>query len=143
MVQFFAEHWEAVLLSLITAGALAFCRHIWKQMKQYKSLLDSQHNEQTDQLIDQKIEPILEEIEELRKYIRNTEHKEAHDMSLIIASYKYRLTQLCKQYLAQGHMTQDQYDQLSEFYKLYTSLGGNGQAKQYYEKTIMLEVRPE
>lgn len=62
-------------------------------------------------------------------------------MSLIISSYKYRLTQLCKQYIAQGYMTQDQYDQLTEFYKLYTALGGNGQAKQYYEKTITLEIK--
>ncbi len=40
-------------------------------------------------------------------------------------------------------MTQDQYDQLTEFYKLYHSLGGNGQAKEYYEKTMELEIRSE
>ena len=39
-------------------------------------------------------------------------------------------------------MTQDQYEQLSEFFKLYEALGGNGQAKQYYERTIKLEIRP-
>jgi hypothetical protein len=38
-------------------------------------------------------------------------------------------------------MTQDQYDQLTEFYKLYEGLGGNGQAKEYYEKTVKLEIR--
>ena len=38
-------------------------------------------------------------------------------------------------------MTQEQYDQLSEFYKLYTALGGNGQAKEYYEKAIKLEIK--
>jgi hypothetical protein len=29
-------------------------------------------------------------------------------------------------------------EQLTEFYKLYTGLGGNGQAKVYYEKAIAL-----
>jgi hypothetical protein len=40
-------------------------------------------------------------------------------------------------------MTQNQYDQLTEFYKLYTSLGGNGQAKEYYETTMKLPVHEE
>ena len=38
-------------------------------------------------------------------------------------------------------MTQKQYDQLVEFYKLYVGLGGNGQAKEYYEKAMVLEIR--
>ena len=50
---------------------------------------------------------------------------------------------MCRLYLKQGFITQDQYDQLTEFYKLYVALGGNGQAKQYYERTIQLEIRPE
>ena len=64
-------------------------------------------------------------------------------MDLIIDSYKFRLVQLCKLYIKQGYMTQAQYDQLTEFYKLYSSLGGNGQAKQYFEKAIQLEIREE
>ena len=40
-------------------------------------------------------------------------------------------------------MTQDEYDQLTEFFKLYSSLGGNGQAREYYEKTVKLEIRAE
>ena len=62
-------------------------------------------------------------------------------MNLIVASYRFRLIQLCKIYLKQKYMTQDQYDQLTEFYKLYEGLGGNGQAKEYYEKTVKLEIR--
>lgn len=40
-------------------------------------------------------------------------------------------------------MTQTQYDQLTEIYELYHKLGGNGQAKQYYDKTCLLEIRPD
>jgi hypothetical protein len=28
-------------------------------------------------------------------------------------------------------------------YKLYSGLGGNGQAKMYYDKVVMLEIIPE
>lgn len=38
-------------------------------------------------------------------------------------------------------MTQSEYDQLVEFYKVYSGLGGNGQAKEYYEKATKLKIR--
>ena len=62
-------------------------------------------------------------------------------MGLIISYYRYRLIALCKLYLRQGYMTESQYDQLTEFYKLYHGLGGNGQAKEYYEKAIELPIK--
>ena len=142
MATFIAEHWATILLSLITAGALAFCRSVWKQMKNYKKLLDEKEKDKMEEMIDHKIEPIIEDIEELRVYIRETQDIEKSHMKLIIASYRYRLIQLCKVYLKQGYMTEDQFDQLTEFYKLYTGLGGNGQAKEFFDKTCQLEIRP-
>lgn len=38
---------------------------------------------------------------------------------------------------------QEQYDQLSEFYRIYSGLGGNGQAKEYYELALELPIKPE
>lgn len=64
-------------------------------------------------------------------------------MNLIIASYRFRLVQLCKGYLAQGYITVNQMETLTEFYKLYTGLGGNGAAKVYYEKAMALPPPPE
>lgn len=140
MGAFIAAYGTEILLALVTAGALAFCRYLWKQVKQYRALLTNQEQDQLEEAIDKKVQPIIEEIEELRLYIRKTESAESEHMKLIISSYKFRLTQLCKVYIRQGYMTQDQYDQLTEFYKLYTALGGNGQAKEYYEKAIKLPI---
>ena len=137
------EYIVEIVFGLISAGALAFCRHLYKQLKEYKSLLQEKRNDNLVDLIDEKLKPILDDIEELRAYIRKIEGKENRDLTLIISSYRFRLVQLCKIYIKQGYMTQDQYDQLTEFYKLYHSLGGNGQAKEYYEKTMELEIRPE
>ena len=38
-------------------------------------------------------------------------------------------------------MTQAQYDQLNEFFKVYHGLGGNGQAEEYYDKAKALPIR--
>lgn len=143
MFAFITEHIVEILFGLISAGALAFCRYLYKQLMAYKKMLQEKENNDIVELIDEKLKPIVEDIEELRTYIRKIENKERQDLTLIIASYRFRLVQLCKIYIKQGYMTQDQYDQLTEFYKLYHSLGGNGQAKEYYEKTMELEIRSE
>lgn len=143
MFAFITEHIIEILFGLISAGALAFCRYLYKQLMAYKKMLQEKENNDIVELIDEKLKPIVEDIEELRTYIRKIEDKERQDLTLIIASYRFRLVQLCKIYIKQGYMTQDQYDQLTEFYKLYHSLGGNGQAKEYYEKTMELEIRSE
>lgn len=143
MFAFITEHIVEILFGLISAGALAFCRYLYKQLMAYKKMLQEKENNDIVELIDEKLKPIVEDIEELRTYIRKLEDKERQDLTLIIASYRFRLVQLCKIYIKQGYMTQDQYDQLTEFYKLYHSLGGNGQAKEYYEKTMELEIRSE
>lgn len=143
MWAFIVEHLVEIVFALISAGALAFCRYLYKQLKAYKQLLNDKKYEDLDDRIDEKLKPILDDIEEIRGYIRKTENKEKRDLELIIASYRFRLVQLCKLYIKKGYMTQDEYDQLTEFFKLYSSLGGNGQAKEYYEKTVKLEIRAE
>lgn len=143
MWAFIVEHLVEIVFALISAGALAFCRYLYKQLKAYKQLLNDKKYEDLDDRIDEKLKPILDDIEEIRVYIRKTESKENRDLELIIASYRFRLVQLCKLYMKKGYMTQDEYDQLTEFFKLYSSLGGNGQAREYYEKTVKLEIRAE
>lgn len=141
MWAFITKHFLEIIFGLISAGSLAFCKHLHKEKKKYEQLINEKRQEELDETIDKKIEPIIHEIEELRSYIRNVSEIEKNHISLIISSYRFRLIQLCKQYLKQGYMTQSQYDQVSEFFKLYHELGGNGQAEQYYDKTMKLEIR--
>lgn len=141
MVEFLSKYGIELVMSLITAGALAFCKYMHSQIKNYKKLLEEKdHNELNDE-IDKKLEPVVQEIEELRKYIREVDIKENNRINLIIASYRFRLIQLCQIYLHQGYMTSAQYEQLSEFFKVYSGLGGNGQAKEYYDKAMELPIR--
>ena len=139
-MNFFVQYWPEILLALTTAGALGACRYFIKQMKKYKTLLEKQDDEELDKKIESKTEHIIEEIEELRAYTRSVEQEDKRKMNLIISSYRYRLVQLCKDYLQKGQMTTKEYAQLNEFYAVYSGLGGNGQAEQYYNKAIKLDI---
>lgn len=142
MGEFFLNHVIEIIFGLIAAGALAFCKYLHSQAKNYKKMLNEKKTEETEKLIDTKIDDVRNEIEELRTYIRNVGQVEKSHMDLIISSYKFRLVQLCKEHIRKGYMTQPEYDQITEFYALYENLGGNGQAKEYYERVMRLEIRP-
>jgi hypothetical protein len=88
----------------------------------------------------EKIEPVKKDIQELRDYMAKIDTAEKHKMDLIVSSYRYRLTQLCRLYLTRGYMTIGEYDQLNEFYHLYTGLGGNGEAKTWYDRAVQLPI---
>ena len=140
-MQFFIDHAMELVMALVTAGALGLCKWFHSKAKQYQELSENQENKQWEEIIDHKLEPIIDEIEQLREYIRKQEVKEKASMDLIIASYRYRLIQLCKLYIKAGEITTDQYDQLTEFYRVYTGLGGNGQAEEYYHKATSLPTK--
>lgn len=140
MEAWIAAHWGDVLLSLVTAGALGLCAWLGRQLKQLKGLLNEKKEAALDDAIEEKIEPVKQDIQQLRDYVAKVDADEKHKMDLIVSSYRYRLTQLCRLYLKRGHMTIGEYDQLNEFYHLYAGLGGNGEAKIWYDRAIQLPI---
>ena len=140
MLEFITTHLLEIIFGLISAGALAFCKCLYGKMKTYKKLVEEKENNTLDTTIEIHIEPIRQEIEELRKYVLESNTVVNKHMNLILTSYRFRLTQLCKAYIQQGFMTNTEYEQLVEFYKVYAGLGGNGQAKTYYERAAQLPV---
>ena len=144
-MELLAEWGMEILFALISAGVLGYAkfktRNLRHQLQEAERLAAEQEKQHIEDTIEVHLEPIYQELEELRKYIRETENIEKTHMNLIIASYRFRLVQLCKGFLSQGYITTAQMEQLSEFYKLYTGLGGNGQAKMYYEKAVELPLK--
>lgn len=140
MLEFITTHLLEIIFGLISAGALAFCKYLYSKMKNYKKLIEEKENSTLDTTIETHIEPIRQEIEELRKYVLESNTVANKHMNLILTSYRFRLTQLCKAYIQQGFMTNTEYEQLVEFYKVYAGLGGNGQAKTYYDRAVQLPV---
>ena len=147
MIPFLVEWGLEIVISVITALILGYFTYQaaqYRQKKQqYQELVREQEIKKAEIIIDTKLEPIYQELEELRTYVRETQNIEKTHMALIVASYRFRLIQLCKQYIHQEYMTTAQYEQLTEFYKLYVGLGGNGQAQSYYERAIALPIHDE
>lgn len=141
MLEFITQHLLEIIFGLISAGLLAFCKYLHSKLKAYRDMEAKQDDATLEDKIENHIEPIRQEIEQLRKYVLENNSLQNNHMELILASYKFRLTQLCKAYIQKGFMTNTEYEQLIEFYKVYHGLGGNGQAKTYYERAIVLPIK--
>lgn len=140
MLDFVIKYWVEFALGLVAAGLGAFCKHLMKERKQYQELMKQEELKKQDEHIEEKISPIVDDIEQIRTYLRNLETADAKKFDIIISSYRFRLCQLCKLYMEKQYMTSAEYEQLNEFYKMYTDLGGNGQAKEWYDKVKVLPV---
>ena len=104
---FIGEHFLEIIVGLISASVFGYVHKYLKQQERYRALEEKEKLEKADARIDEKLEPVLNDIEELREYIRVTELKENKDIKLIISSYRFRLIQLCRLYLKQGYLTED------------------------------------
>ena len=140
MLDFVIKYWVEFALGLVAAGLGAFCKHLMKERKQYQELIKQEELKKQDEHLEEKIGPIVDDIEQIRTYLRNLEIADTKKFDIIISSYRFRLCQLCKLYMEKQYMTSAEYEQLNEFYKMYTDLGGNGQAKEWYDKVKVLPV---
>lgn len=168
MEKYFLE----LIFGFISVGCIAFCKYLWNQNKNLKALQEEDKNEQYRKMILKETQPITEELlrieQEIKKVdkhaenmvqqikdnedqqhktmyqdLHNYESQTNENFDLIINSYKFRLVQLCKSHLEDGYITMPDLEQLTEMYKLYSGLGGNGQAKIYFDKVKELEIKHE
>lgn len=154
MGELLADWGTQIVLSLVIAILTYFLnkniKSREKQEQHYQELLQAEQGAGVKKEIEVQLDPIYKDLEDIRKRILSLQDKEISDhnesnnnFQLILASYKYRLTQLCKELLNQGFMYQYQYDNLNEFYTLYHRMGGNGQAQEYYDKVCNeLRIKP-
>ena len=129
-----------IITSLLLGLVTGLLTHFKKQAKQYKELLQEQKEENWHKMIQGELEPLVKEVASLQAQINTLRNEEKEQIDIILGSYKFRLIYLCKAYLRQGYLTEDQLEQISEFYKTYHGLGGNGQAQEFYEKVLTLPV---
>ena len=161
-----------IFFGLVSAGALAFCKHLWSKNKELEKMQRADQNRQYRQMILDEIEPIVDELTRLKSEIMEVDNhaktaltefkadaettrkimyadldkvqaENTKNFNLIINSYKFRLIQLCKTHLRDGYITEHDFEQITEMYKLYHGLGGNGQAQEYYDKVLELEIKKD
>ena len=140
-----------------------------EERKEYERLLKEEQTRNNRQMILDEIEPLVEELNRVKENIKKDESnfenelqslktyhntdKDSFDAKInelitdheikfikIRESYKFRFIQLCKTYLRDGFITTGEWEQLSTMYDLYHSLGGNGQAEDYFDQVKKLEI---
>lgn len=166
-----ADHLIEIFFGLISAGALAFCKYLYGKNKKLEDMQQADQNRKYRQMILDEIEPIIAEISLLKANVSNItgaiekevnavrtdmtdkyktmyedlntiQQRNDKNFQIIVDSYKFRLIQLCKTHIRDGYITQPDFDQVSEMYRLYESLGGQeGQAKEYYDKVLELDIK--
>ena len=161
-----------IFFGLVSAGALAFCKSLYNKNKKLEEMQKADQNRQYRQMILDEIEPIINEITRLKSEItavdtnakvaltqfkteaditkqhmyddlNKIQEKNEENFKLIINSYKFRLIQLCKTHIRDGYISESDFEQITEMYKLYHGLGGNGQAQEYYDKVLELEIKKD
>lgn len=145
-----AGYVASVIVTLISAFLLFFCRKIYKELGLGKEFRKEQERQKIRELIHEETQPIVNELEEIYHRvegmefdIENCERQERQDIAAIRVSYRFRLVSLCKSYIHKGYMTTGEYEQLSEFFRVYESIGGNGQAKEWYDRACELTIRDD
>ena len=68
-----ANYGLELIFGLISAGALWFCRHLWKQNKELERLQKEEENRKYRQMIIDEIEPIIEELGRAEEEIKAKE----------------------------------------------------------------------
>ena len=162
-MEILTEYGLEIFFGLVSAGLLAYCKHLWAQKQELTKRKEEDLTRLHRQMILDEIEPIIEELKRVKDEVKSevftlrSEADKTHanmykdlevvtkkndkNLELIINSYKFRLIQLCKTHLRDGYITQDAFEQITEMYKLYHGLGGNGQAQDYYERVMEFEIR--
>lgn len=165
MKEFIVEHLLEIFFMVLSTVLIGFLKSEHKKNKELKQYREEDQNKKYREMVLSEIKPIIQEIHTIQTdldtkikalethhdgdkdtfdiKIKDLEKEYERALALIVASYKFRLIQLCQTHLNDGYITQKDFDQITEMYKLYSGLGGNGQAKMYYDKVVMLEIIPE
>lgn len=142
---------DGILIAVLTAFGGYLLRAIWDQIQkkgqeQYNKVAAFDKNEMAE-FIKSTMESNMNYFQ--KKYNEAVDHLEQVEKEFLalkeqnLAFFKYQLINTCKKYLAQGEVTQYQFDRLSELHKIYKSLGGNSQGDLYYEKALKLPILRE
>ena len=139
------EYWIEIFFGAISLVVGIFIKYLLKQIKQYQTLLEMRENDAIEKTINEKIEPIIHQIKILEDQIKNLSEHHSGDMTQVVSTFGYCLTQLCSEYLKQNYLTQGQYTQLIELYNYYKSLLSridykDGKTEEIVQKTARLPI---
>ena len=76
-------------------------------------------------------------------FLQNNKKKTDYQNKALMLMLRQELKTLSKNYIEAGEITQEQYDEFSEIYETYHSLGGNGLATKLFDEIKKLDLKGE
>lgn len=142
---------NAAIYAILTALGGYLIRYIWdlsvKHMEHQSQKIQSYDEDAMLDKINEAItkanEPLKAELALLNNKLTVFQKDFINNKEQNLLFYKYQLINACKKYLAQGYLSQYQFDSLSELHKIYHNLHGNGQGDEYYNRAIALPIKTE
>ena len=161
---------DAVMTAVVAAFGGFLLKYIWDSLVASKKQKDEKATKYDKQELQETVEKIVKEMcitfksgleesinefkikanAEFERYskmyweavedLHNVEKDFHHLRQQDLAFYKYQLINSCKKYIAQGFITQYQFDRLSELHKIYHDLGGNSQGDLYFQRATTLPL---
>ena len=86
MWDFVVKYWVEFAFGLVVAALGALGSYFLKEHKKYKELVNQENNKKAEEHLDEKLNPILTDIEEIRGYLRNLETVDTKKFNLIVSS---------------------------------------------------------
>lgn len=135
MLDWIAKYWLEVVFSVVIGFFGWALKSIKKELKHYQELLDNEEKGAYVQVIDRKLQPIDTRVRDVE---RNVDY--------IIDSYRFRIITLCQLAIDKTYMSQNDFDQLTEMFKLYTSLNTKNSSDysivaEYFTKAKALPIK--
>lgn len=132
MVELLTQNWISLVFGLISAGAIAYARHINNKFKHFKKLETKNEEDELNDKIKNLIEPVQQELK-----------LDDQRFDAIKQYFRYMIIEESERLLQKGFMTTNEYQKLSEMFKAYHGIGGNSQAEEFYHKAISLQIKDE
>ena len=83
-MEILAQYAVEIFFGLVSAGALAFCKHLWGKNKKLEEMQKADQNRQYRQMILDEIHPIIDELTRLKSEITSVET----DAKVALAQFK-------------------------------------------------------
>jgi cell division protein FtsI/penicillin-binding protein 2 len=161
---------NALLVAIIAAFGGFFLKYVWDSLIKRREEKENKAEKYDKEVLEDEIKEIIKQsgealkkelntsIENFRKeandtfaYWKDMYWKAVNDLNEVeadfnnlkkqdLAFYKFQLINACKKYIAQGNISQYQFDRLSELHKIYNDLHGNAQGDLYFEKASRLPM---
>ena len=141
MGDFIIKYWIEIGFGLITTLFGFLWARGRKEVQKYKELIQQEQLEKFDQRIELKMAPLSTKLDALKTSFEDFDKKYINDRLAVRDGYRFRILFLCDQYITRGNITPKEYQQLSELFKVYEQMHGNGQAKERYEIAIHLPIK--